>query len=173
MQAVKFALLGLLAKESRHGYELKTAFEELLGGSINVGQVYTTLQRLERDDFVRSELIPQDLVPDRKVYDITPAGRAELDAWLNEPTAGPIRLRDELFVKVLIADLVDSTDVHLLITRQRQRHLQTMSELNALLATEELNRPARLIVEGAVLHAEADLRWLSLVEDALMKVENG
>jgi DNA-binding PadR family transcriptional regulator len=169
MQAVKFALLGLLAKESRHGYELKAAFEDLLGGSINVGQIYTTLGRLERDGLVRSEVVPQDLVPDRKVYELTATGRGELLGWLDAPTAGPIRLRDELFVKVLIADLVDSADALLVITRQRHRHLQTMSELNALLTSEELNRASKLIVEGAVLHAEADLRWLDLVEDALMR----
>ncbi len=170
MQVVKYALLGLLSEEARHGYELKAAFEELLGGSwpLNIGQVYTTLARLERDGFVRSKVVPQELVPDRKVYEITPTGREELAIWLTEPARGPVRLRDELFVKVLIQDFVKGGDPWTLIRKQRQRHLQTLAELQALLAGE-LPPATQLIVEGAMLHVEADLEWLDLCEERLTK----
>jgi DNA-binding PadR family transcriptional regulator len=171
MHAVKYALLGLLAGGSRHGYDLKSAFEELLGGSwpLNVGQVYTTLARLERDGFVRSRVVPQDLVPDRKVYEITAAGRKELVRWLSEPTNGPVRLKDELFVKVLVQSLVKDGNPGDLIGRQRREHLQTLGELSELLSEDGLNPATRLIVEGAMLHVEADLEWLDLCEERLTR----
>lgn len=171
MHAVKYALLGLLATSRRHGYDLKNAFEELLGGSweLNIGQVYTTLGRLERDGLVRSRVVPQDLVPDRKDYEITAAGRKELARWLSEPANGPVRLKDELLVKVLVQSVVRDGDASALITRQRQQHLQTLSELTSLREDEELNPATKLIVEGAMLHVEADLEWLDLCEERLTR----
>ncbi len=171
MHAVKYALLGLLAATPRHGYDLKAAFEELLGGSwpLNIGQVYTTLARLERDGFVRSRVVPQDLVPDRKVYEITAAGRNELEHWLGQPANGPVRLKDELFVKVLVQSLVKGGNTRALIGRQRREHLQTLAQLAELQADDELNPATRLIVEGAMLHVEADLQWLELCEERLTK----
>jgi DNA-binding PadR family transcriptional regulator len=171
MQAVKYGLLGLLQSQPRHGYDLKGEFEELLGGSwpLNIGQVYTTLARLERDGFVQSRLVPQELVPDRKVYEITETGREELTRWLSEPANGPVRLKDELFVKVLIQALVRGGSPRTLIDRQRRQHLETLSELSTLLDDDELNPTTRLIVEGAMLHVEADLEWLELCEERLGK----
>ncbi|HYZ93581.1 MAG TPA: PadR family transcriptional regulator [Actinomycetota bacterium] len=171
MHAVKYALLGLLATGRRHGYDLKGAFEDLLGGSweLNIGQVYTTLARLERDGLVRSRIVPQDLVPDRKVYEITPAGRTELKRWLGEPANGPVRLKDELLVKVLVQSVVKDGDAGDLIARQRLQHLQTLSQLSELREDEDLNPATRLIVEGAMLHVEADLEWLDLCEERLTR----
>jgi DNA-binding PadR family transcriptional regulator len=171
MHAVKYALLGLLASAPSHGYDLKGAFEELLGGSwpLNIGQVYTTLQRLERDGLVRSRVVPQELVPDRRRYEITPAGRKELTRWLSEPTNGPVRLKDELLVKVLVQSVVKGGDARALIGRQRQQHLQTLAELAALREDQDLNPATRLIVEGAMLHVEADLEWLELCEERLAR----
>src|SRR5881275_2411814 len=101
---LKFALLGLLAKESRHGYDLKRAFERLLGGTwpINIGQIYTTLTRLERDRLVTAETVTQTSVPDRKVYSLTPAGHDALAEWLAQPVADSVALKDEMYVKVLV-----------------------------------------------------------------------
>lgn len=171
MHAVKYALLGLLASSSRHGYDLKAAFEELLGGAwpLNIGQVYTTLARLERDGLVCSRVVPQDLVPDRKVYEITDAGRSALEQWLEAPADGPVRLKDELFVKVLVQTLVKGGNARTLIGRQRHAHLQTLSELAELQADDDLSPATRLIVEGAMLHVEADLQWLELCEERLTK----
>lgn len=171
MHAVKYALLGLLSSTPRHGYDLKAAFEELLGGSwpLNIGQVYTTLARLERDGFVRSWVVPQDLVPDRKVYEITASGRDELERWLEQPANGPVRLKDELFVKVLVQSLVKGGNTRGLIARQRREHLQTLAQLAELQADDDLSAATRLIVEGAMLHVEADLQWLELCEARLEK----
>lgn len=169
MQSVKYALLGLLAEQPRHGYELRGAFEELMGGSwtLNIGQVYSTLSRLERDGLITSEVVPQDLVPDRKVYAVTDVGRKELERWLSEPTDGPVRLKNEVFVKVAVGDLLDDGDPATLLARQRAQYLQRLSELSALADDEELDDRTKLLVEGARLHVEADLRWLDLCEDRL------
>src|SRR5260370_33754063 len=92
---LKYALLGLLAKEPRHGYDLKQTFERLLGGTwaLNIGQVYTTLGRLERDGLVRAEVVPQSQAPDRKVFAVTAAGHEALRSGLDGPVedAGPLQ----------------------------------------------------------------------------------
>lgn len=173
MHAVKFALLGMLWESPRHGYELKTSFEELLGGSwpLNIGQVYSTLSRLERDGCVRSEVVPQEALPDRKVYSITKTGRRDLTEWLREPADGT-PLRDELFVKVLIAHRVDGVGAPALIAEQRQRYLSALGDLASLRSSEKLDASTKLIVEGAMLHVEADLKWLELCETEFAREDN-
>ena len=173
MQMLKHALLGLLAREPRHGYDLKNAFEAMMGGTwlLNIGQVYTTLARLERDGLVESQVVIQDLLPDRKVYSPTEAGRAELALWLAEPTKGAIRLKDEFFIKLLVHRLVGSGDPLALVWKQRPVYMQTLAQLTALQANPSLDPATTLLVEGAILHVEADLRWLDLCEEKL-KEEN-
>jgi len=165
----RFALLGLLAKQARHGYELKQSFERLLAGTwpVNIGQIYTTLARLERDGLVRSEVVPQSQVPDRKVFTLTPAGWDELHRWLSEPADATARLKDELFVKVLVHSLVDGGDPGELLWAQRQRLMEAMAELDEALADASTAPASGLVLEAAMLHLEADLRWLDLVEQRL------
>jgi len=166
---LKHALLGLLAQESRHGYDLKNAFETMLGGTwpLNIGQVYTTLARLERDGLVESEIVPQDLLPDRKVYSLTEAGREELNRWLAGPSHGSIRLKDEFFIKFLIHQLADSGDPTPLLWKQRQVYMQTLTQLTTLRMDASLDPTTRLLMEGAILHVEADLEWLDRCEESL------
>jgi DNA-binding PadR family transcriptional regulator len=172
---LKFALLGLLAQEPRHGYDLKNAFEAILGGTwpLNIGQVYTTLGRLERDGLVESEVVPQDLLPDRKVYSLTGAGRQELDRWLAEPTTGSIRLKDEFFVKLLVHRLAGVDGLRALIWRQRQVYMQTLAQLTALRTDPSVEPATGLLVEGAILHVQADLEWLDLCEERLNEMQPG
>jgi len=99
--AIKHALLGLLAEGPKHGCELKTAFDETIGErwSLNIGQVYNTLNRLVRDGYVvLQEEMEQESRPDKKVYAITNAGREELFRWLAEPVEKPRRLKDEFYI---------------------------------------------------------------------------
>lgn len=170
---LRYALLGLLSAEPRYGYELKAVFEELLGGTwpLNIGQVYTTLARLERDGLVRCEVVPQDLLPDRKVYFLTPEGETELQEWLSRPTQGPIHLREELFIKVLVASVAEvggpgSTEVGApnLIAAQRREHVQALAQIQRLRQDPALPRPTALLLEAAALRAEADLKWLAVCE---------
>jgi DNA-binding PadR family transcriptional regulator len=166
---LKYVLLGLLAAEPRYGYELKTVFEEVLGGTwpLNIGQVYTTLTRLEREGLVECQVVPQDLLPDRKVYSLTSRGRTSLARWTNEATEGPVRLRDELFLKVLVASLADPKAAVTLLRRQRQHHLRSLAELTRLLEEPTGHPSTVLLLEGAALRLEAELRWLDLCEERL------
>jgi DNA-binding PadR family transcriptional regulator len=166
---LKHTLLGLLVQEPRHGYELKNAFETMLGGTwpLNIGQVYTTLNRLERDGLVESEVVAQELLPDRKVYSITEDGRAELAHWLAEPADDTIRVKDEFFVKLLIHQLVGSSDALALLWKQRQVNMRTLAQLTSLLSDPALDGATKLLIEGAILHVEADLKWLDLCEERL------
>lgn len=164
---LKFALLGLLAQRDRHGYDLKSAFEELTGGTwpLNIGQVYTTLARLERDGLVANSVVAQELLPDRKVYALTPDGWDELTGWLAEPVTGAVRLKDELFVKILIHSLVDAGEPVALIWAQRKRELETLAELTRLRDDPAQAPATALLLEGAVLHVQADLAWLDRCEE--------
>ena len=168
---LKFALLGLLAKESRHGYDLKRAFERLLGGTwpINIGQIYTTLTRLERDGLVTAETVTQMSVPDRKVYSLTPAGHDALAEWLAQPVADSVALKDEMYIKVLVHAVVDPADLPALIWRQRTEHLQQLSDLERVREASGEDPATRLVLEGATLHVEADLRWLDRAEQELTR----
>ncbi len=162
---LKHAILGLLAEEPRHGYEIKTEFEKMLGNTwqLNIGQVYSTLARLERDGLVESEEISQERLPNRKVYSLTAAGRAKLREWLDEPTLLPVRLKVEFFLKLLIARRASTEDIMPILWRQRHAYMQAMADLNELFsgATES---KLRLLAEGLLLHLDADLKWLDLCE---------
>lgn len=166
---IKFLLLGLLAKQPRHGYELKGLFEQLFGGTwaLNPGQVYMTLERLEEAGLVTSERVEQDQLPDRRVYTITEDGRQELKRWTAEPSVGPIRLRDELFAKILTALLSEDGDPLGLIWSQRRTHLQSLADLRARCSDPSLHAATRLVLQGAILRAQADLQWLDQCEEHL------
>src|ERR1051326_7748750 len=100
--SVKYALLGILSERERHGYDLKNAFDERVGEfwALNFGQIYSTLDRLEREGLVEMHSQPQEKRPDRKVYRITTKGRRELEKWLYRPVLRPRALRDEVFIKL-------------------------------------------------------------------------
>ena len=170
---IKFLLLALLAKGKRHGYELKSLFEQLFGGTwpLNPGQVYMTLDRLEEAGLVTSEVVAQDLLPDRRVYSITEDGRHELKCWTAEPSDGPIRLREELFAKILTAMLADDGDPSVLIWAQRRTHMQALADLRARRRDPSLHPSTRLVLQGAILRTEADLRWLDQCEEYLREGE--
>jgi len=168
---VRQPLLALLAKEPAHGYELKLALEQTFGHaypSPNIGQIYVTLKRLEQDGLVRSQDVEQDSRPNKKVYEITPAGRAELATWVHAPTEGP-RVRDEFFMKLVLAPMAGLADRMELINSQRRHYFGILRNLIAMQAAmDRANAPARLLVEGAVLHLQADLDWLERCQEELV-----
>ena len=162
---LKYALIALLAQGPSHGYDLKNAFERMLGRTwpLNIGQVYSTLARLERDGLVQSRVTPQELLPNRKVYTLTEAGRAALTQWLNQPAEPSPRLRVDFYLKLLLARRSHAADICALIWRQRQTLLQALAALSPLLLDEDIER--RLLAEGLQLHLEADLKWLDRCEE--------
>ncbi len=168
---MRYAFLALLARGPAHGYELRRAFERIFGRgwpAINAGQIYTTLSRLRRDGLVRDREVAQDDRPDKRVYELTPAGHEALAAWLDRPVAGS-RTKDELFMKLVLAGFTGVRDATALIDRQRAIYLQSLRELNDLAVEERANdNPVPgLLIEGALLHAEADVKWLDLCAERM------
>lgn len=166
---LKYVLLGLLDAEPRYGYELKAVFERFLGGTwtLNIGQIYTTLAKLERDGLVESQVVPQGGTPDRKVHALTDSGRAMLRAWTEVAEVGPVRLRDELFLKVAVCSLTNPGAAARLIHAQRAASLGSLAELGEAQRDPDVHPSTSLLLEGAMLRLEADLRWLDVAEGRL------
>lgn len=168
--AVREGLLALLHEGPRHGYQLKTEFEAATGGvwPLNVGQVYTTLDRLERDGLVG--------VADaggQKIYSITLNGVQALGAWWDATPLDDPPPRDELMLKVLMAieRSTDRGDQHGLavITHQRTVLLSLLQAKRRERASEASTLAARLVTDALLVRAEADLRWLDLCEAQLQQ----
>jgi DNA-binding PadR family transcriptional regulator len=165
---VREVLLALLGKEPAHGYELTQAIQSLFGEvwpAVNIGQVYSTLGRLERAGLVGSVAVVQSSRPDKKVFELTAKGREELRQWVDDVVVAD-RLRDQFFSKLVLASRTGLADPLVLIDRQRRAYLRRLRELNDLAETTE-GFAATMAVEGAVLHLQADLRWLETCEQAL------
>lgn len=164
----------MLQDGPRHGYQLKTEFESATGGvwPLNVGQVYTTLDRLERDRLVEVRIqASADDGPSQKLYAITVDGVAALGAWWEAVPSDDPPPRDELMLKVLMA--IDRGNEHALRVVTRQRTV-----LHALLQSKRRERQqiadgsslaARLVTDALVTRAEADLRWLDVCESQLQR----
>ncbi len=166
---MRHAVLALLADEPAHGYEIKRALEERFGtviAPLNAGQVYTTLQRLQRDRLVAGDAVAQSGRPDKRVYRLTIAGWEALQEWLGAASA-PTRLRDDFFMKLVLAHATGLADPAELIARQRAAYLRSLGELERVLAAGGAGGATALVVEGAALHLEADLKWLDRCEEVL------
>ena len=168
---MRLPLLALLAKEPAHGYELKARLEQTFGAaypSPNIGQVYVTLQRLERSGLVRGQDVVQSDRPNKRVYELTPAGRDAVATWVEAPSEAP-RIRDDFFMKLALGPLAGVTDRLGLINRQRRHYLSVMRGLSRLAeATAEGNKIPRLLIEGAMMHLQADLDWLQRCQEELV-----
>ncbi len=167
---MKYPILALLASAPAHGYELKQRFEGRFGSvwpPINIGQIYTTLQRLERDGLVCGQEVERQGRLARHVFEITSSGRKALDSWLNDPATEP-RVRDEFFMKLVLARAAGFGDPMARLERQRQAFLQELRDLNELASQQgSAATVADLLIRGAALHLEADLKWLDLCEERL------
>jgi DNA-binding PadR family transcriptional regulator len=166
---IQHAVLALLDDGPSYGYELKQRFEETIGpqwGRLNIGHLYQTLDRLSRDGLVTSERVAGDVRPDRRVYALNDAGRAELGAWLAEPAVRGSGYRDELFFKLLVAARAGADAVAGAVSRQRAYQLGQLRTL-AELRRDHTEQPlVQLLIDAARLHNEADLKLLDLAHDA-------
>jgi DNA-binding PadR family transcriptional regulator len=167
---VREGLLALLDDEPRYGYQLKTAFEASTGGvwALNIGQVYTTLDRLARDGRVETGSGDD---AGRRTYAITDTGRSELARWLGSSPADAPPPRDELLLKVLLALRTASVDAREVIQAQRTGIVEALQAHRRRLRTQADNGDGlvgRLVVDALVLRLEADLRWLDLCEERLI-----
>ncbi|WP_339216628.1 PadR family transcriptional regulator [Ornithinibacillus sp. FSL M8-0202] len=163
--SVKHSLLALLYEKPRHGYELKTGFEEMVQGMwpLNAGQVYTTLDRLERDSLVET---PGHDKKDRKLYTITTAGKEELWRWLEEPV-GRSLFKDEFYFKFLCANQVTYENRQSMIRNQKETMIKDVLHLTHLKKqmVGSGNETMKLLIEGALLHLEADIKWLDMIAE--------
>ncbi len=165
------AVLALLAAKPAHGYELKGSFEQAVGdqwGGLNIGHLYQIVDRLARDGLIESERHPQPVKPDRLVHRITPAGREELDRWLNEPSMRTRGYRDDFFLKVMAA--AQAGDPAMLAAVLRRQRMYLLTELRSLAdarAAASGSPVVALLVKAAELHVRADLELVDAAEHDL------
>jgi DNA-binding PadR family transcriptional regulator len=164
------AVLALLADKPAHGYELKSSFEQAVGdqwGGLNIGHLYQILDRLSRDGLIESERQPQPVKPDRLVHHLTPAGRAELDRWLSEPSARPRGYRDDFFLKLMaVAAAGDPEMLDAVLHRQRAHLLRELHSL-AQARQQAPSAVVELLITAAELHIRADLGVVDAAEKNL------
>ncbi|GGO03931.1 PadR family transcriptional regulator [Microbispora bryophytorum] len=171
--SVRHGLLALLRRGPRYGYQLRAEFEASTATTwpLNIGQVYTTLSRLERDGLVsRDEQGDRD-EQGRVRYAITPDGRDELDRWFARPVSRADRPRDELVIKLAMAVTTPGVDVAAVIRAQRSATMRGLQELTRALRTLDASTEAaqRLVVDSMIFHAEAEQRWLDHCEAVLAR----
>ncbi|WP_327590913.1 PadR family transcriptional regulator [Nonomuraea sp. NBC_00507] len=165
----------MLAKEPSHGYHLRARLQQSLGPlgeSMNPGQIYVTLTRLERAGLVvceRAEGLPER--PERKVYALTPAGQQRVAAWLAE-VGWPKPDLVEFHLKLVAAAAARLADPVELVAAQRRELLRRLREAQQAALAEPAGSGAGLLLEGVVLRLQADLRWLDACERAWSKVDD-
>jgi DNA-binding PadR family transcriptional regulator len=171
---IRHALLALLSEGPTYGLQLRQEFEARTGDvwSLNVGQVYTTLQRLERDGLIASEDVCDD--ERQKCFRITDDGAAELSAWLKTPSEVTAPPRDELVIKVLIASRLPGVDVHGLLQVHRRHLAQLMQEWSRLKEDEgESDLSLALAVDAELFRLESVIRWLDAADGRFTRAASG
>lgn len=171
--SVRQSLLALLDQGPSYGYQLRAEFERRTGAvwPLNAGQIYSTLDRLERDGLVvRSEIDAEGQV----FYEITPEGRTEVSRWLVTPAKKAGAARDELAIKLAIASTLPGIDIAEVVHVQRAATLSTLQELTHTKArTTSPESPEELawllVIESLIFAAEAEVRWLDHSEALLRK----
>ena len=172
--SVKHALLSLLEQEPMYGYQLRQEFETRTGGTwpLNVGQVYTTLTRLERDGLVEPAGADDE---GHEIWRLTAAGHDEVAAWFTTPVARTQPPRDELAIKLALAVTVPGVDVGTLIQRQRSATMGALQDYTRLkrqadASTGRTDLAWSLVLDSLVFAAEAEIRWLDHCEARVRRV---
>jgi DNA-binding PadR family transcriptional regulator len=167
--SVRHAVLALLAEGPKYGLKLRQEFEERTGEvwPLNVGQVYMTLQRLERDGLVESDDGAAE--GPQKTFRITTAGRDELDIWLRTPPDMSSPPRDELVIKVLVARRLGGVDVHELLQVHRRYVVQLMQQYTRLKEYESDDVGVALVVDAELFRLDAVVRWLDAADARLRR----
>ena len=168
--SVRHALLALLSEGPKYGLQLRHEFEEGTGEvwPLNVGQVYTTLQRLERDGLIESE--GEGEAGTQKSFRLTADGVAELDAWLRTPPDLSSPPRDELVIKVLVARRVPGVDVGDVIQTHRRNVVELMQEWTRVkrdAAPDDVN--LALVVDAELFRLDSVVRWLDAADARLRR----
>jgi DNA-binding PadR family transcriptional regulator len=167
--SIKHAILGLLAGGPAHGYALKAAFEDVAPKtSLNYGQVYTTLERLEKAQLVTPEVVAQEKQRDKYLYTLTAKGRLELREWLATPTQLDLDLRNETFLKLMLARRLPDADPLQVLAVERRAAFELLHKVAG--ERDQAGQGAAdtatvLLLELAALRLEAFLKWLDRCEE--------
>jgi DNA-binding PadR family transcriptional regulator len=164
---IQHAVLALLEDGESYGYELRTQFKEAVGpqwGELNIGHLYQVLDRLVRDGLVRKRAVAQSARPDKLVYRLTKAGRAELRRWLKTPFVRQGGYRDDFFLKLLAASRLGRQQLVTVLRVQREAYLGELASLTELRSSHRGEPLVELLIEAAILHTEANLRVVELAE---------
>lgn len=171
--SVRQSLLAILDQGPCYGYQLRSEFDRRTGSTwpINVGQIYSTLDRLERDGLVQKADIDAD---GQNYYEITDAGRAEVAEWLGSPVERSAAARNELAIKLAIAVTLPGVDIARVIQVQRSATLRTLQELTRTKNSTDNAESAEelawlLVIDSLIFAAEAEARWLDHSEARLAR----
>lgn len=169
----QYVLLSFLADESNYGYELKKKYDSYFGKDkpILPGQIYSSLARLKRDNKIKevSDISNSGSSgPDRIRYEITDLGKEQLKRWLASPEEPASQLQATMYVKTVLAILMDG-DAAPYLDNQRRAHIQKMRSLTD--ERRNSNLSDMLLIDHALYHLEADLRWIELTISRLTKLK--
>lgn len=172
--SIRYGLMTLLEQEPMYGYQLRRQFERATGKTwpLNIGQVYTTLARLERDGLVSPFGPPDD--EGRQLYKLTDKGCADVEAWYDTPVENDERPRDELAIKIAMAVTSPGQDVTAVLQKQRTATMRTLQELTRLRAQASVDSDMAwlLVLDSMIFRAEAELRWLNHSETRITRMTN-
>jgi DNA-binding PadR family transcriptional regulator len=168
--SIRHALLALLSEGPKYGLQLRDEFEQRTGEvwPLNVGQVYTTLQRLERDGLIESD--GEDDAGPQKSFRITTGGATELDAWLRTPPDLSSPPRDELVIKILVAIRVPGLEVRDVIQTHRRHVVELMQEWTRIkrdAGADELS--LSLALDAELFRLDSVIRWLDAADARLRR----
>jgi DNA-binding PadR family transcriptional regulator len=167
--SVRHALLGLLSEGPKYGHQLRQEFEARTGDvwPLNVGQVYTTLQRLERDGLVESDGSGEG---PQKRFRITPDGTREFESWLRTPPDLTSPPRDELVIKVLVAAALPDVDVNEVLQVHRRYLVELMQQWTRLKEDEgDFDLSLALVVDAELFRLDSVVRWLDAAAGRLKR----
>lgn len=167
----QYALLGILNESPNYGYELKKIYDKLFGSDkvILPGQIYSTLSRLKRDKKIEEVANNEESGgPDRIKYAITNQGERTLRLWLETPEVPSPQLQATLYMKTVLA-IIEDGDAAPYLDNQRHAHIGRMRELTK--KRRQLPLAAKLLIDYAIFHIEADLRWIDLTSSRLTKLK--
>ena len=164
-------LLALLSEGPKYGLQLRQEFEAGTGEvwPLNVGQVYTTLQRLERDGFVESDEETEDDGPQKR-FRITASGEDELSQWLRTPPDLSSPPRDELVIKVLVALRLPGVDVHDIVQAHRRHLVELMQQWTRIKEDAPDDVALALALDAELFRLDSVIRWLDAADGRLARL---
>jgi DNA-binding PadR family transcriptional regulator len=171
--SIRNGLLTLLLRQPMYGYQLRQEFEASTGTTwpLNIGQVYTTLARLERDGLVAATAADGDEA--QRVYAISAAGRTEVARWFGTPVRHESPPRDELAIKLALAVATPGVDVAEVVQAQRTATVRTLQEYTRAREAAKDDLAWLLVADSLIFAAEAEVRWLDHCETRLARAASG